>query len=103
MYISLKKKTKANQGQPQAFTAARQGELLHMLYNTEAHSISRQTEAKVYSTLQELMAEANLYCSIQKIAWSGQIHRYFTNIQNDPLINITVKILGFSLRNILHS
>ena len=47
------------------------------------------------------MAGANLYCSIQKIAWSGQIHRHFTNIQNDPLISITAKILGFSLRNIL--
>ena len=48
MYKSLEKKTKANQGQPQAFTAVRQGGLLHMLYDTQAHSISRETEAEVY-------------------------------------------------------
>ena len=43
MYIiSLEKKTETNQGQPWATSAARQGDLLHMLYVTQAQSRSRK-------------------------------------------------------------
>ena len=62
MYIScLKKKTKANQGQPQALTAApdkaghvirhtsaKHNTQLHMLYDTQAQCSTREIEAEVY-------------------------------------------------------
>ena len=62
MYIiSLEKKTETNQGQPWATSAARQGDLLHMLYVTQAQS--RRPKRKMHKDRTHKRKDKGIYCT----------------------------------------